>query len=76
MVASLNAARSLLGAWLLTQASKDRFVGTLTTAAAGVRRFPKTGDPEAVRKYLREAMADGDMFDAIDDAKADWKAAA
>ena len=63
-------------AWLLTQASHDGFVGALATAAAADRRFPKAGDPEAVRKHLREAMADGDMFDAIDDAEADWKAAA
>lgn len=71
-----EAERLPFGAWLLTQASQGGFVGALATAATGDRRFPKAGDPEAVRKYLREAMADGDMFDAIDDAEADWKASA
>ena len=63
------------GAWLLTRKSAGGFVGALATAAAADLRFPKSGDAEAVRKYLREAMADGDMFDAVEDAEADWKAA-
>ena len=63
------------GAWLSTQTSRSGFVGQLAAAAAGDRRFPRTGDPEAVRTYLRTAMADGDMFDAVDDAEADWRAA-
>lgn len=63
------------GAWLATQASRGGFVGQLAAAAGGDRRFPKAGDPEAVRTYLRAAMADGDMFDAVDDAEADWRAA-
>ena len=62
------------GMWLIARVSSDGFVGALATAAASDRRFPKAGDPEAVRKYLREAMADGDMFDAVEDAEADWKA--
>lgn len=62
------------GEWLSKQTSRGGFVGQLATAAAGDRRFPKTGDAEAVRTYLRAAMADGDMFDAVDDAEADWRA--
>jgi hypothetical protein len=62
------------GAWLLKQQARSGFVGQLANAAVGDRRFPKAGDPEAVRTYLRNAMADGDMFDAVDDAEADWQA--
>ena len=62
------------GAWLTKQTSRSGVVAQLAAAAAGDRRFPKAGDPEAVRRYLRGAMADGDMFDAVDDAEADWRA--
>lgn len=62
------------GAWLAMQKDRSGFVGQLAAAATGDRRFPKAGDPEAVRAYLRAAMADGDMFDAIEDAEADWRA--
>lgn len=62
------------GAWLAKQTNHSGFIGQLAAAAAGDRRFPKAGDPEAVRTYLRGAMADGDMFDAVDDAEADWRA--
>lgn len=62
------------GAWLAKQTSRTGFFGQLAAAAAGDRRFPKAGDPEAVRTYLRGAMADGDMFDAVEDAEADWRA--
>lgn len=61
------------GAWLLQQKDRGGFVGQLATTAGTDRRFPKSGDPEGVRTYLREAMADGDMFDAIEDAEADWR---
>ena len=64
------------GAWLATRTASGGFVGQLAAAAAGDRRFPKHGDPEDVRTYLRGAMADGDMFDAVDDAEADWRATA
>lgn len=64
------------GAWLLKQGSRGGFVGQLAAAAVGDRRFPKAGDPEAVRAYLRAAMADGDMFDAVEAAEADWRAEA
>ncbi|MFS0771205.1 hypothetical protein [Sphingomonas sp. 1P08PE] len=63
------------GAWLARQTNRGGFVGQLAAAAASDRRFPKAGDPETVRAYLRGAMADGDMFDGVDDAEADWAAA-
>jgi hypothetical protein len=30
------------------------------------------GDPEAVRKHLRGQQADGDVFQAVDDAESAW----
>ena len=62
------------GAWLAKQTQQSGFVGQLAAAAAADRRLPKAGDPEAVRTYLRGAMADGEMFDAVEDAEADWRA--
>lgn len=64
------------GAWLSKQNGRNGFVGQLAVAAAAGRRFPKSGDPEAVRAYLRASMADGDMYDAVEDAEADWRALA
>jgi len=68
------ASKPAFGAWLVQQKDRGGFVGQLATVAAGDRRFPKQGNPEAVRAYLRAAMADGDMFDAVDDAEGDWAA--
>ena len=62
------------GAWLVRQGTRNRLVGSLAAAAGADRRFPRQDDPEAVRTYLRNAMADGDMFDAVEDAEADWRA--
>ena len=70
-----TSAAPAFGAWLAKQTQRSGFVGQLAAAAASDRRFPKAGDPEAVRTYLRAAMADGDMFDAVEDAEADWRAA-
>ncbi len=35
--------------------------------------MPGTSDPEAVRAHLRKQQADGDVFQAVDDAEADWQ---
>ncbi|MBC3940965.1 YozE family protein [Sphingomonas albertensis] len=60
------------GQWLMTQKDRTGLVGQLATGAQADRRFPRTGDPEAVRKHLTAMQADGDMFDAVDDAELDW----
>lgn len=64
--------RPPFGAWLLTQHNKPGWVGDLAKAAKADRGFPRSGTPEEVRKRLRENMADGDMFEAVDDAELDW----
>jgi hypothetical protein len=48
-------------------------VDDLASAARADRTFLKNGDPEAVRSHLRKQQADGDVFEAIDDAEADWQ---
>lgn len=60
------------GAWLLTQRDREGWVGELVKAARADPQFPKRGDPEDVRKRLRDTMAEGDMFEAVDDAETDW----
>ena len=62
------------GAWLLNQKDRRGLIGTLATAAAADRAFPKEGNPEDVRSRLRALQADGDMFEAVDDAELDWAA--
>lgn len=60
------------GRWLLQQTGANDLRADLIAYAMADRHFPKDGDPEAVRARLREVMADGDMFAAVDDAELDW----
>jgi hypothetical protein len=60
------------GEWLLQQRNRTGWVGDLIIAAKADRQFPKAGSPEDVRARLRETMADGDMFEAVDDAEREW----
>ena len=64
--------REPFGQWLLRQSTSDRWTGNLARAAKADPKFPKGGTPEDVRARLRELMADGDMFEAVDDAETDW----
>jgi hypothetical protein len=61
------------GRWLLAQVPREGWVGDLIAAAKLDPQFPKDGDPEAVRKRLRDIQAEGDMFQAVDDAELDWE---
>ncbi len=63
------------GQWLMTQKDRSDLVGQLAAGAAVDRRFPRTGDPEAVRKHLSAMQAEGDIFAAVDDAESDWLSA-
>jgi len=60
------------GRWLLEQTKRDGWIGDLAKAAKADRGFPKAGDPDAVRKRLGELQAEGDMFEAVDDAEMAW----
>lgn len=67
-------AREPFGAWLLAQKDRKGWIGDLAKAAKNDPRFPKRGDPDEVRKRLKELGADGDSFEAVDDAEMDWLA--
>ena len=62
------------GRWLIAQKDRGDWIDGIAIAARADRYFPKDGDPEAVRKHLRDQQADGDAFAAIDDAETDWQA--
>lgn len=64
--------RGAFGRWLLTQVDRGGLVGELAKCAAADRGFPREGDPEAVRKRLSMGQAEGDMFEALDEAELDW----
>ena len=72
MLDSYGEARPPFGEWLLKQKDRDGWIGELVEAARQDRGFPRGGDPEAVRKRLREVQAEGDMSQAVDDAELDW----
>lgn len=67
-----RAERGPFGRWLLRQVDREGLIGKLAKAGRADPGFPKDGDPEAVRARLRLAMAEGDMFEAVDDAELDW----
>ncbi|GGE75295.1 hypothetical protein GCM10011404_04840 [Sphingomonas prati] len=60
------------GAWLLVQKDREGWVGDLAKAARSDPEFPRMGSPEDVRTRLRETMAGPNVFEAVDDAEADW----
>jgi hypothetical protein len=64
--------RESFGRWLLAQKDRGDWVDGLATTARADRAFPKDGDPEAVRAHLRVQQAEGDVFQAVDDAELDW----
>ncbi len=74
-IEGLAPTRSLaFGEWVLAQKDRAGLIGELAAGAAADRAFPKQGNPEDVRARLRVLQADGDMFEAVDDAELDWAA--
>jgi len=66
------AERGPFGRWLLQQEDAKGLVGQLAKCAKADPAFPRDGDPDAVRARLSAVMAEGDMFEAVDDAEMDW----
>lgn len=62
------------GSWLLRQGERDGLIGRLAQAAIADRGFPRRGSVEEIRARLIISQADGDMFEALDDAELDWAA--
>ena len=60
------------GTWLLTQTKRDDWIGALAAQAKADPRFRKATTPDEMRKRLQEAGAEGDHFEALDDAETEW----
>ena len=58
--------------WLRGQTDDDGAIGQLAAGARADRSMASHGDVEVVRSRLRATMADGDMFEALDDAESLW----
>ncbi|WP_404711436.1 hypothetical protein [Sphingomonas sp. MMS24-J13] len=56
-------------AWLLNQTKQSGTLGELAKAAKLDRLFPRTGSADDVRARFSAAGADGDAFEALDDAE-------
>jgi hypothetical protein len=61
------------GAWLLRQTGRDDWIGPLAKSAKADPKFRTAMTPDDLRKKLQEAGADGDSFEALDDAEAEWQ---
>lgn len=66
--------REPFGTWLLTQRDRKDWIGDLAKAAKADHVFPKRGTVEDVRARLQTMGADGNTFEALDDAELDWLA--
>lgn len=62
------------GAWLRVQTDREGLIGQLVEGAKADRKFPRDGSPQDVRKHLSAMQADGDLFEAVDEAEIDWLA--
>ncbi|WP_416463156.1 hypothetical protein [Sphingomonas sp. VDB2] len=60
------------GAWLLKQVKREDWIGTLAVQAKADPRFRAASTPDELRKRLQEAGAEGDPFEALDDAEIEW----
>tara|TARA_R110000787_G_scaffold208846_7_gene318886 strand:+ start:22928 stop:23149 length:222 start_codon:yes stop_codon:yes gene_type:complete len=60
------------GTWLVAQTKRDDWIGTLAKSAKADPKFRVSMTPDDLRKKLQEAGAEGDSFEALDDAEADW----
>jgi hypothetical protein len=56
-------------AWLLGQSKQSGTLGELAKAAKLDRLFPRTGSADDVRARFSAGGADGDAFEALDDAE-------
>lgn len=59
-------------AWLLDQAKRPGMLGELAKAVKLDQRFPKAGSVDDVRRYFGSIGAEGDAFEALDDAERDY----
>jgi hypothetical protein len=60
------------GSWLLVERGRTGLIAQLIEGAKLDRAFPKYGTPEEVRQHLKRMQAEGDLFEAVDEAEIDW----
>jgi hypothetical protein len=71
-MAALNDQGETFGEWLLVQRDRSGLVGQLVEGAKADSKFPRRGTPDEVRKHLSAMQAEGDLFEAVDEAETDW----
>lgn len=71
-VAEAEDTRQPFGAWLLDQSQRKGWIADLAKWAKSDRGFPKNGSVEDVRKRLTAVYAEGDAYEALEDAELDW----
>lgn len=64
--------RESFGRWLIAQKDRGDWIDPIAAAARRDSIFPKDGSAEDVREHFRKMGADGDAFEALDDAELDW----
>lgn len=69
---SVAPARQPFGAWLLNQGKGPGLIGELAKAVKLDRAFPKNGTVDEVRRRFALVGADGDAFEALDDAEREY----
>jgi hypothetical protein len=73
VTAGYEAPRGAFGQWLLRQtAHRQDWIAGIAKAAKADPRFPRAGTVEDVRKHLSGMGAEGDMFEALEDAERAW----
>jgi hypothetical protein len=72
-LALAHAPRQSFTAWLLNQTKQHGVIGELAKAARLDPSFPKNASADAVRARFSAAGADGDAFEALDDAERDYE---
>jgi hypothetical protein len=60
------------GAWLLEQSKRGGMLGELAKAVKLDRQFPKTGSVKDVRRHFGSIGAEGDAFEALNDAEREY----
>ncbi|HEY0270118.1 MAG TPA: YozE family protein [Sphingomonas sp.] len=71
-MSKINSDGETFGEWLLAQKGRDGLIGQLVDGAKADRQFPRHGSPEDIRKHLSAMQAEGDLFEAVDEAETDW----
>jgi hypothetical protein len=73
MAIMTDATTEPFGDWLLSQKGRGDWIDDLATAARKDPGFPKSGDPEDVRKRMKTLeIGEADVFEQIDDAERCW----